>query len=598
MNKASANRVDARSSAAHELRASPPTGDWLRRAMADLAVRGADAEAPVDLTQSLAAMAALLQEAVRPKDGPGGGAHGRGANGGGVDETGGKSPAANPAAPASVADAGEAAPSGSLADLTRTLDQVEARLRADGDESLRRALTELEAGLALRAARAGNANASAPDHRGEAAGPRSYDALANLIESTRRQLVETFESGLAGAANESRGLKDMVQALAKRAEAPPLSALAAIEQSIAHLLEQLEQSRLTAPDAAEAARRVASDPHGRSMMRELAELRAARDEADNRIHLALNAVQETVAKVADRLAMMRADPGAMRPITAPPPMRRPWSDPAKGAIAPGAPKADARGDSDPAPARKSPPGERDAAGVVRSAEIDDFLIEPGAGFPPNPPKPRQPTTPLSAGDQGGGEKDRSLADGAVSVRREQAAAMGRKSAAADSADASGVFHAYRKPIILGVAALSVALGVCALARSGVLKRVEAPDFLKSIGIGAAAPPAPLERRSVVAGGDSNAPVRHPEPTPPAPISGLLDPAAFASAHENSSLIRNASGNGERTFRTIAGGAPIAPGKITPRASAAKAAGSRTDRWKRISRTAPEVNTGFAPKAEN
>ena len=54
-------------------------------------------------------------------------------------------------------------------------------------------------------------------------------------------------------------------------------------------------------------------------MRELAELRAARDEADNRIHLALNAVQETVAKVADRLAMMRADPGAMRPITAPPP---------------------------------------------------------------------------------------------------------------------------------------------------------------------------------------------------------------------------------------------------------------------------------------
>jgi hypothetical protein len=569
MNKASANRVDARSPAAHAPHASPPTGDWLQHAMADLAVRGADAEAPVDLTQSLAAMAALLQEAVRPKDGPGGGAHGRGANGGGVDKTGGKSPAANPASPASVAGAGEAAPSGSLADLTRTPDQVEARLRADGDESLRRPLTELEAGLALRAARAGNANASASDHRGEAAGPGSYDALANLIDSTRRQLVETFESGLAGAANESRGLKDMVQALAKRTEVPPLAALAALEQSIARLLEQLEQARLTAPDAAEAARRLGSDAHGRSMMRELAELRAARDEADNRIHLALNAVQETVGKVADRLARMRADPGAMQPMTAPPPERRPWCDPAKGSVAPGASQAGARGGAGPAPASRNPPGERDAAGVVRSAEIDDFLIEPGAGFPPRPPKPRLPTAPLSAGDQGSGEKDRSRTDGAVSAQRAQPAGMGREPAAADSADASSVFHAYRKPIILGVAALSVALGVCALARIGALKRIEAPDFLKSIGIGAAAPPAPLERRSVVAGGDSGTLVRHREPTPPAPISGLLDPAAFESARENPSLIRNASGKGERTFRTIAGGAPIAPGKITPGAPVAK-----------------------------
>ena len=202
------------------------------------------------------------------------------------------------------------------------------------------------------------------------------------------------------------------------------------------------------------------------MARELAELRAARDDADHRTFLALNAIQETVGKVADRLARMEADRGAMRPITAPPPVRRPWSDPAKGAVAPGAPRAYAREDLDPAPARKSPPGERDAAGGMRGGEINDFLIEPGAGFPPRPPKPRLTTAPLSTGGQGSGEKGRSRTGGAVSVRRAREAGRGREPAAADSADASSVFHAHRSPIILGVAALSVAFGVCALAHSG------------------------------------------------------------------------------------------------------------------------------------
>jgi len=47
-----------------------PVENWLGRAMADFAVQGVDDEAPVDLSQSLAAMAALLQEAFRRKEGP------------------------------------------------------------------------------------------------------------------------------------------------------------------------------------------------------------------------------------------------------------------------------------------------------------------------------------------------------------------------------------------------------------------------------------------------------------------------------------------------------------------------------------------------
>ena len=128
MSKASANRVDAGSPAAHELRAPSPIKDWLQRAMADLAVRSTNDKAPVELTQSLAAMAALLRVASRAKDGPGGGAHG--ARGGGVNET--DVAPASVGAPAGATGACGPAAGESLTDLPRLLNQVEARLRAGG----------------------------------------------------------------------------------------------------------------------------------------------------------------------------------------------------------------------------------------------------------------------------------------------------------------------------------------------------------------------------------------------------------------------------------------------------------------------------------
>jgi localization factor PodJL len=637
MSKANANSADDAGGRAANGSGGPglsPIENWLQRAMADLARRGADDESPIDLTESLAAMAALLQETVRPRNGARAAAQGRGDNG--ASMAGARPPAADIAAPAGAGGVGEPADA-SLADLPRLLDRIEARWRAGGDESLRPALTDLEAGLGWRAARAGtaDASASAPDPGGEATGPAraptletgeavvnvrdagSLDALTNLVESTRLRLIETFETGLAAAAIETRALKGMVQTLAERIEVPRetaardraikalerdiamiaghlaradkgFAALAALEQSIGRLFEQMEQTRRTAPDAAEAARRLGTDTHERRMTREVAELRAARDEADNRIHLALSAVQETVSKVDDRLARMEADPGAMRPTRATPagtmassPGRRPRKNPANGAAARGPLEADALAIPSPGPAmaRKNPPSsEHDAAAVAPGAEIDDFLIEPGAGFPPRAPKRRLPAPPLSAqdaghegqGEKGRGEKGLGQPDLVASARRARAAGKGREPARRGGG-AGGFFNAFRKPIILGVAALSLALGAYALAtRNGALRSFDPAGLLKAIGIGAAGEAAPVERRSVIAGGAPGSPARRPEPgNPPRVNSGLLDPAAFESARKNPSVVGAAPGKGDRALRAIAGSAPVVPGKITVRAPAAK-----------------------------
>jgi localization factor PodJL len=502
-------------------------------------------------------------------------------------------------------------------------------LRAGGDESLRRALTDLEAELGRRAMRAGlaaNASASAPDPGGEATGPAraptlepgeavpgirhvgSYDALTHLIESTRRRLIQTFETGLAAAATETRALKGVVQTLAEKMEVPRetaardraiealerdvatiaghlagadkgFAALASFEQSIGRLFEQMEQIRQTAPDAAEPARRRGSDTHERRMAREVAELRATRDEADSRIYLALSAVQETIGRVDDRLARMEADPGARRPThaalaatMAPSPERRPQGDTANGATAQGALRAEALARPLPALAQTNlPAGELETEGVAPGAEIDDFLIEPGAGFRPRALQRRLPAAPISAQDagrEGLGNESR----GEVGWRQPDLAAPTRRAHAAGKASEpsprAGV-DAFRNPNILGVAALSLALAVSSLTARGSLKGLDPAGLLKAIGVDAAGEAAPLERRSVIAGSAPGSIIRPPAPAPPARISGLLDPAAFESARENSSVGRTTPGKRDQTLRAIAGSAVVLTGNITARTPAAK-----------------------------
>ena len=473
--------------------------NWLERATSDLAAHGADEARPIDLAEGLAAMAALLQQAVRP---------------------GAATHAAAPAR-ASVgppADAERAAP--------------------DGE--------------------------AAPDA-----------ALTAFVEATRRRLTQTFEIGLAAAASETRGLKDAVSTLAKNIEAPHepaardhaiealrrdvaaiaghlagaekgVASLAALEQSIARLLEQMEQARRSSDGEAEAARRLAAEAHERRMAREVGELRAACGEADNRLHLALGAVQETVGRVDGRVARMEADLGAMR---------RSREAPER------APASTAQ-----TPARNPPSFEPLTAERLPDAAIEDVLIEPGGGFPPrplNPPEHRPErsgappkTRPAAPHALGAGETSRP-ADIRPNLAGPPGAHTGpyrRKTAHREGGD--GILNAHRTLLLPGLAALCLALGAYAMTRGA---HFEPPRFLKSIGLGADT----LERRSAVEGQyaipdhrgiDAASAVREP-PALPRLDSALLDPAAFAFARKNQSW-------GAPATRAIAGGAAIMPGRIT------------------------------------
>lgn len=574
--------------------------NWLQRAMADLARRGADDETPIDLTEGLKAMAALLQEAVHSRQAPHAAAPALSGSG---SSTAAQGPLrAEIAAPADFKGGGETSAYASLLDPPGALDSAGEQLRAGGEKSLRLALTDLEAELGRRAARAGPASASAPEPkpggeatsaaRAAALAPReadagissvdSPDALTNLIESTRGRLIDTFETGLAAAATETRALKGAVQTLAEKIEAPRETAardraIKALERDVAaiagHLagadkgfaalatFEQMEQARGQIAGAAEAARRLASDRNEGRMAREAAELRAARAEADNRIHLALSAVHETLGNVDHTPARLATNPGATRPsraipvaTMAPPPERRPHSDPATPTPDPDSPR------------RNPHAGKRDATGEAPGAEIDDFLIEPGAGFPRCASRTRLLARPL--GERGPAENIRSHSDSEAPARTH--AGGRRPEATPDNHAKGGFFGAHRNAIILAVATLSVALGAYALTCSAAMEGFEPPRFLKSIGLRA----APLERRSVATEGrylmldigrdDANAArknLRGPI-DPPGAAFGFLDPAAIMPARKNPSSIPIAPAT-----RAIVGGAAILPDKITDRAHA-------------------------------
>jgi hypothetical protein len=175
-------------------------------------------------------------------------------------------------------------------------------------------------------------------------------------------------------------------------------------------------------------------------------------------------MQETVGKLADRLARVEAD------------------------LAPMPPSRDSRrGDAKKEPSQ----GEKRSPRALAAAEIDDLLIEPGAGFPPRLPSPRLPPSGGPAEQQG-----RRAAELAV-IGNE------REPIVREAGDVKGFLRGRGKPIFLGLAALCLMLGAYALARHRSPNHFDPAGFLKSIVIGAANDARPSERRSVIA--DDNAP---------------------------------------------------------------------------------------------
>ncbi|WP_162180406.1 tetratricopeptide repeat protein [Methylocapsa aurea] len=495
------------------------------------------------------------------------------------------------------------------------------------------ALQALEARLNALTSKAEEAIARTND-------PSQFDALSRHIEATQRQLTARFEAGLTAASNETGALKELVGSLAEKMgagrERNPMNlavealeremakvverldradkgfaSLTALEQSIAALFAQIEETRRTACEAAEAARTAAGDraaetgahggdrransvDHEPAVAREIAELRASQEEADRRIHLTLTAVQETVGKVADRLAKLETDLGEMRPSHLGPllgpglapifaPRRDNFSqtDAARaGALKQGDPAATgAPGRDGVAAAEAFSTGNAPAHGV-RIAEAADYLIEPGSGLPQRrrqKSEPRAGATLAHGLDGNGGGR----ADFIAAARRAAQAAQMAASEATNPLQDPAVegaaetdhgllrqtrrfYRAHKRPLLLSLTALFLAIGVYAVARTLADRPANdiAPAFLKLLGKG-------LVRGDTAPGPESKAPANDPpiasaarSPIAQNAIPGLLDPFGLEPPQALAPISGAApSGDATPARKAIAGSAPIVAGAL-------------------------------------
>ncbi len=310
------------------------------------------------------------------------------------------------------------------------------------------------------------------------------------LEELVRSLSDKIEHAMAPQADHRaiEALEQQIVQLAERMDHSTTAAsLGSLERAISELFGELERTRVANLDAAEqTARGVARDvlaeapDHAAAQEKiteELLELRARQDQADARTLSTLNAVHETLEKVVDRLSTFEAGmddrqgggPGETfasgpAPVFAPPHSNNPPPP--------------------PPPPFAEPRGSRGGQDAPFSA-AEDFLIEPGSGFPGR----RE-----NGGTGGQGSTLDSLeapsprSDFIAAARRAAQAAQ-RETVAAAYAGAGaaplvqgkgglldttrGFIAHYKRPVVLSLAAIFVAVGAYA-----VLKTLGHPDRTK------------------------------------------------------------------------------------------------------------------------
>ncbi len=331
------------------------------------------------------------------------------------------------------------------------------------------------------------------------------------LEDLVRGLAEKFEAARAPNSDSRafEALERQIGELAARLDrsSTGLSSLPQLEQVIADLFAKLEATRQAALDAAEMAARNATRESVREALaqgafenrqtvaspgvnqeevsRELAELRELQDTADRRTHSTLNAVHETLEKVVDRLAMLEEELGDVRSDAqttlasgpAPSFAKTTHSEASGGPAFP-----DAGG---PAAAQKRRFETREP-NLPRSEDLENFLIEPGHGFPGRGEKePVRPSDKKRKSERPAGAVDSAVtgrADFIAAARRAaQAAQMELAAAAAHvrSAASSEAKRApraslveqarhfiaeHKRPVVLSVAALFLIVGAYAVVK--------------------------------------------------------------------------------------------------------------------------------------
>jgi localization factor PodJL len=362
--------------------------------------------------------------------------------------------------------------------LAEIAGKVEESLQATRDQSRYHDLSDrietVHTGLSERIAEV--QRTAVPDTRG--------------LEELVRSLSDKIEHAMAPQADHRaiEALEQQIVQLAERMDHSTTAAsLGSLERAISELFGELERTRTANLDAAEqTARGVVQEAlnsapnHAASQQRiteELFELRAKQDQAEARTLSTLNAVHETLEKVVDRLSTFEAgiddrqsgDPGETL-ASGPAPVFAP---------------SHANNPPPPPPPFAEPRGSRDGGKDALFSAAEDFLIEPGSGFPG-----RRETG--AAGAQGSSldslDAPNPRSDFIAAARRAAQAAQRETVAAAHAGagaaplvegnsgllDTTRSFIAhYKRPVVLSLAAIFVAVGAYA-----VLKTLGHPDRTK------------------------------------------------------------------------------------------------------------------------
>lgn len=320
----------------------------------------------------------------------------------------------------------------------------------------------------------------------------------SALEELVRSLSDKIERATAPQADQRsiEALEQQISALAQRIEQSSANvSLGSLERAISELFGEFERSRMASLEVAEETARSAvrealagmppASAEQQRLTEEIGDLRAKQQQADQRTLSTLNAVHETLEKVVERLSSVEAEMngpgGADVYASGPPPVFAPARDPQPPRNPPAPPPfAEPRGNR-PEPSARLPGG------------TEDYLIEPGRGFPGRrepgdtggqapASQSRPPEAPTSRSDFIAAARR-----AAQAAQRESAAMAARPLATAESGAEGGLLQTtrgliahYRRPVVLSLAAIFVAVGAYA-----VLKSLGHP----SAKVSAIAPPA-------------------------------------------------------------------------------------------------------------
>ena len=380
-----------------------------------------------------------------------------------------------------------------VAQLAESID----RSRAVGDEPLGYAYDDRPSAFDKIEERLDAIAAKVEEAIAEARDQSQYQALSRRIDNVQQGLMARIAEVRSGP--DTRPLEDLVRGLAQKLEgaqhsqAEPqviealeqqiaelahrldasnagFSSLTSLEQMISQLFAELEETRRGALEAAEnAAGQAGSQPSG--MGQELQRVRAAQDEADRRTVSTLNAVHETLEKVVGRLAMVEEEL-SLRP-------KQPGELLASGQAPVFAPaqrdsfKAAQVGAGDPAARRD--PGR--IGGSLSAAALEDFLIEPGSGFPgrregtngeTRQGRAAEPEAPTTRSDFIAAARRAAQAaqmESVAAVAQSNARAVAPKDNAGLIGQTRNFIAQHKRPVVLSLAALFVAIGAYAVVKT-------------------------------------------------------------------------------------------------------------------------------------